>query len=78
MLEEAARRYSDLVAENRILRTDLKNAAVHAAYLEHAPSADRSGAVAVAEERDRLGQMYFDEVVAAAKKAITPAPARAG
>jgi hypothetical protein len=64
--------YDDLTNENRLLRTDLRNAVVHAAYLEQLQHAHRSGATAVSEQRDQLGRAYFDEVVAAAKKAITP------
>lgn len=64
--------YNDLAAENQILRTDLRNAVVHAAYLEQLHHTHQSGSVAVAAQRDRLGRAYFDEVVAAARKALTP------
>jgi hypothetical protein len=62
---------ADLAAENGVLRTELKNAAVHAAYLEQTQQLGRVGAAAVGQ-RDRLGRAYFEEVVTAAKKALTP------
>jgi hypothetical protein len=64
--------YADLTAENRILRIELKNAGAHAAYLEQLQHTNQSGASASAAQRDRLGRAYFDEVVAASRKAITP------
>ena len=64
--------YGDLAAENQLLRAELKNATVHAAYLDHLHHADRSGASAASGRRDRLGRAYFDEVVAAARKGLTP------
>jgi hypothetical protein len=64
--------YNDLAAENRLLRTDLKNAVVHTAYLEQLHHANRSGATTASEQRDQLGRAYFDEVVAVAKKTLTP------
>src|SRR5262245_10342095 len=36
--------YDELAAENRILRADLRNAVVHAAYLERLQHENRSGA----------------------------------
>ncbi len=63
--------YSELETENRLLRAELKNAAVHAAFLEHHRQADRAGHTSVAEQRDELGRAYFEEVATAAKKAIT-------
>ncbi len=64
--------YADLGGENALLRTELKNAVVHTAYLEQAQHAGRSGASAAAGQRDRLGRAYFEDVVAGAKKALTP------
>src|SRR6266545_901210 len=64
--------YNDLANENRLLRTDLRNAVVHAAYLEQLQHANRSGATAASEQRNQLGLAYFGEAVAAAKKAVTP------
>lgn len=63
--------YTELENENRLLRTELKNNLVHTAFLEHLRQTDRAGHSSVADQRDQLGQVYFDEVVAAAKKAIT-------
>jgi hypothetical protein len=65
--------YDELAAENGILRGELRTAAVHAAYLEQAQHAGHSGAAALAGQRDRLGRAYFEEAVAAARKALTPA-----
>jgi hypothetical protein len=64
--------YADLTAENRILRTDLKNSTVHADYLEQLQHNNKSGIASIALQRDRLGRAYFDEVVSAAWKALTP------
>ena len=64
--------YADLAAENGVLRTELKNAVVHAGYLEQAQHVGRFGTSAASGQRDRLGRAYFEEVVAAAKKALTP------
>lgn len=64
--------YDELVAENGLLRAELRTAAVHAAYLEEARHAGQSDAAALAGQRDRLGRAYFDEVAASARKAVTP------
>jgi hypothetical protein len=64
--------YADLAAENGVLRTELKNAVVHAAYLEQVQQIGRVGASASVGQRDRLGRAYFEEIVTAAKKALTP------
>jgi hypothetical protein len=63
--------YTELQTENRLLRADLKNAAVHTAFLEHSRQTDKAGQSSAAEQRDEIGRAYFEEVVAAAKKAIT-------
>lgn len=63
--------YVDLENENRLLRAELKNATVHAAFLEHLRQTDRAGHTSVSDQRDTLGRAYFDEVIAAAKKAMT-------
>jgi hypothetical protein len=63
--------YAELQTENRLLRTELKNTAVHAAFLEHIQQQHRAGATSVAEQRDSLGRAYFEEVVAAARRAMT-------
>lgn len=64
--------YADLAAENRLLRVELKSATVHAAYLEQLQQTNRAGTSTVSDQRDQLGRLYFEEVVAAARKAITP------
>jgi hypothetical protein len=64
--------YSELASENRVLRVELKNALAHAAYLEQIQHTHNSMSSAVARQRDQLGRDYFDEVVAAARKALTP------
>ena len=64
--------YDDLAAENRILRSDLKNSVVHASYLEHLRQVDQAGQSSAADQRDELGRAYFDEVSGAAKKAVNP------
>lgn len=63
--------YAELQTENRLLRAELKNASVHAAFLEHLQQQHRAGASSVAEQRDALGRAYFEEVVSAARKAMT-------
>jgi chromosome segregation ATPase len=63
--------YAELQTENRLLRAELKNASVHAAFLEHLQQQHRAGATSVAEQRDTLGRAYFEEVVATARKAMT-------
>ncbi len=63
--------YAELANENRLLRVELTNAAVHAGFLQHLRQTDRAGQSSVAELRDELGRAYFDEVVATAKKAMT-------
>lgn len=63
--------YAELQTENRLLRAELKNAATHSAFLEHLQRQHRAGATSVAEQRDGLGRAYFEEVVAAARKAMT-------
>lgn len=64
--------YDDLAAENRILRSDLKNSVVHASYLEHLRQVDQVGRSSAADQRDELGRAYFDEVSGAAKRAVNP------
>lgn len=63
--------YTDLQTESRLLRAELKNSSVHAAFLEHLQQQNRAGATTVAEQRDLLGRAYFEEVVAAARKSMT-------
>jgi hypothetical protein len=60
--------YDDLATENRIVNADLANVAAQIAHLEY----QLGDAAGVAAGRDRLGAAYFDEVHAAAKKALTP------
>ena len=62
--------YSTLENENRLLRTDLKNAATHSAYLEHANDSSRMSESVVEVQRNTLGKDYFDEVVKNAKRSL--------
>ncbi|MDY3550976.1 GIY-YIG nuclease family protein [Gemmata sp. JC717] len=71
-LERRVISYNDLTAENQLLRTELKNAAVHAAYLEQVQHASRSGASSAADQRDRLGRLYFEEIASAARRQVGP------
>lgn len=64
--------YDELAAENRILKADLKNVATQMAHQDCLLDAARQELAAVKGHRDRLGREYFDEVRAAARKAITP------
>ncbi len=63
--------YSDLEHENRLLRVELRNAAVHSAYLEHLRQTDRAGQTSAADQRDAMGRAYFEEVTSSARKAMT-------
>jgi hypothetical protein len=65
--------YDELATENRILRTELKNSVVHAAYLEHLRQVGQAGQSSAADQRDELGRAYFDEIVTTARKAINTA-----
>jgi hypothetical protein len=63
--------YTELEKENRLLRSELKNHAVHTAFLEHLRQSDRAGHSTVTEQRDELGHAYFKEVVGWTRKSIT-------
>lgn len=69
--ESKAVSYADLENENRLIRTELKNINVHNAYLEHLRNIDRAGHTTIGDQRDQLGQLYFNEVLNSARKAIT-------
>lgn len=69
--ERKAVSYTDLENENRLLRAELKNIVVHTAFLEHLRQTDKAGHTSVSEQRDELGQLYFNEVSTSARKAIT-------
>lgn len=70
--QQRAVSYNDLAAENQLLRTELRNAALNAAYLEQTQHAGRAGADATAGQRDELGRLYFEEVVASSRRGLTP------
>jgi hypothetical protein len=65
--------YDDLAAENRILKEDLRNVVTQIAHLECSHDEAKKALAAAMAHRDRLGRAYFDEVVAAARRGITPA-----
>jgi hypothetical protein len=69
--ERHAVSHSELEGENRLLRSELKNAILHAAYLEQVRHTDRAGSTTAGDQRDELGHAYFREVVAYTRKSIT-------
>ena len=68
---ERAISYGTLENENRLLRSELKNAAVHTAYLEHMKDSSRMSESVVELQRNSLGKSYFEEVVTNAKRALS-------
>lgn len=64
--------YDNLAAENHILKTDLRNIALHQAHQEFLHSESHRGIAVAQTQRDRLGRAYFDEVCSTARKTITP------
>ena len=57
---ERAISYGTLENENRLLRSELKNAAVHTAYLEHMKDSSRMSESVVELQRNSLGKSYFE------------------
>lgn len=68
---ERAISYGILETENRILRSELKNAAVHTAFLEHLKDSSRMSESVVELQRNTLGKSYFEEVVTNSKRSLT-------
>lgn len=64
--------YDELGVENQILKRDLKNLAHQAAHHDFTQSDSHGALAALKLQRDRLGRKYFEEVIAATKKNVTP------
>ena len=63
--------YGTLQNENRILRSELKNAGVHTAYLEHMRDSSRVSESAIEIQCNTLGKNYFEEVATNSKRSLT-------
>lgn len=68
---ERAIEYGTLQSENRILRSELKNAGIHTAYLEHMKDSSRMSESVIEIQRNTLGKNYFDEVTTNSKRSLT-------
>lgn len=70
-LKRRAVAYDDLLAENRLIKADLRNMALLVAQREQQSAAVLAQQSSIIQQRESLGQAYLDEVRALTRKSIT-------
>lgn len=63
--------YDQLAHENGLIKAELSNFTIHAAYLEHLHETDQAGRSSAADQRDALGRLYFELMKETVVKGVT-------